>query len=166
MSKPIIDTNTNITTVLGNLQGQTAQSQGQQSSESLPTNLQRISSTCLPALRPAFSGPKAARSFWIGPEKALHGIVLSGKAPDISGACAAADLVILAGYADGAAAQGCRLIDRALLRKTGALAIWPSGAGYQITPAARGGRIWMEQKTVPDLPPLEPQERPARIAGQ
>lgn len=60
MSKPIIDTNTNITTVLGNLQGQTAQSQGQQSSESLPANLQRTSSTCLPALRPAFSGPNEA----------------------------------------------------------------------------------------------------------
>lgn len=107
-------------------------------------------------VRPGFSGPKAARRFMLGPDKAVQGVVLTGKAPDIAAACAQADLVILAGYADGAAPKGCRIIDRGLLKKTGALAIWPLQEGYKITPAARGARVWMGQVPMPDLPPILP----------
>jgi hypothetical protein len=60
MSKPTIDTNTSITTVLGSLQDQTAQSQEQQSNESSSQSLVPISKGCLPALTPALSGPSEA----------------------------------------------------------------------------------------------------------
>ena len=60
MSKPTIDTNTTITTVLGNLQDQTAQLQKQRLSESTYPNSEQTSKGCLPALTPALSGPSEA----------------------------------------------------------------------------------------------------------
>jgi len=60
MSKPIITTNTSITSVLGSLQGQTAQSQEQPSNESSPANSEPTSNSCLPVLTPALSGPSEA----------------------------------------------------------------------------------------------------------
>ena len=106
--------------------------------------------------RPGFSGPKSARQFSLGQETPLKAVVLTGKTADVSGACASADLVILAADAGGAAPKGCRLLDRALLQKTGALAFWPEGIGYTIIPAARSARIWTGQHPMPDLPPIFP----------
>ncbi|NEY91294.1 ComEC/Rec2 family competence protein [Tabrizicola oligotrophica] len=84
----------------------------------------------------------------------FRGIVLTGKTPDLAAACAAADLVILASDAAGRAPEGCRLIDRALLRKTGALALWRGREGWILLPAARAGRIWTGKAGLPDLPDL------------
>ncbi len=116
--------------------------------------------------RGGFSGPKTARLFQLQGgsadcppgqpcAKALTGVILTGKSPDLAGACARADVVILAGYADGAAPQGCALIDRTLLQKTGALAFRPNAEAWQIIPAARAGRIWMGQTALPALPLLK-----------
>ena len=108
--------------------------------------------------RPGFTGPKAARAFELqagGPEgRAIRGVILSGKAPDLAAACAAADLVILAEALTASAPVGCRIIDRKLLRQTGALAVWPGAEGFTLVPAARVGRIWMGQRPIPDLPLL------------
>ena len=60
MSKPTIDTNTNITSVLGSLQGQAAQLREQQLNGSSLQNLEPINKGCLPALTPALSGPSEA----------------------------------------------------------------------------------------------------------
>lgn len=115
--------------------------------------------------RGGFSGPKTERHFLLRPgpvdcaadlpcDKPLNAVILTGKAPDLPAACAKADLVIFAGYAEGPPLGQCRLIDRRLLQKTGALAIWPTAKGWQIIPAARAGRIWMGQTALPALPPL------------
>lgn len=109
--------------------------------------------------RTGFAGPKAARAFTLTSDLAqgsLRGIVLSGKSPDIAAACARADLVILSGSAEAAVPKGCRLIDREVLRQTGALALWPKDRGWQLEPAARVGRIWMGARPGPDMPPLSP----------
>jgi competence protein ComEC len=117
--------------------------------------------------RSGFSGPKAARSFRLHPpsadcaaaqhcDRALTGVILTGKSPDLVAACAGADLVILAGYAPDKPPKGCHLIDRRLLQKTGALAFRPQPGGWQIIPAARTGRIWMGQTALPALPLLKP----------
>ncbi|MEY5038708.1 MAG: hypothetical protein RL472_1814 [Pseudomonadota bacterium] len=117
--------------------------------------------------RSGFSGPKAARSFRLRPpsadcaaaqpcDRALTGVILTGKSPDLVAACAGADLVILAGYAPHKPPKGCHLIDRRLLQKTGALAFRPQPGGWQIIPAARVGRIWMGQTALPALPLLKP----------
>jgi len=107
--------------------------------------------------RPGFTGPKTARAFALPPASqtaGLRGLVLSGTSPDLGKACARADLVILSAQADTAVPQGCRVIDRRLLRQTGALALWPREDGWQFEPAARAGRIWMGTRHPPDLPPL------------
>ncbi len=117
--------------------------------------------------RSGFSGPKAARRFQLRPPSAdcpagqpcaegLTGIILTGKSPDLGTGCAEADLVILAGYRPEKLPAGCRLIDRRLLQKTGALAIRPNLGGWQLIPAARAGRIWMGQTALPALPLLKP----------
>ncbi len=118
--------------------------------------------------RSGFSGPKAARTFRLHPPssvdcsaaqpcaKALTGVILTGKSPDLGTACAGADLVILASYMPEKLPDGCRLIDRRLLQKTGALAFRPKVGGWQIIPAARAGRIWMGQNALPVLPLLTP----------
>ncbi|MCF8510432.1 MAG: ComEC family competence protein [Rhodobacteraceae bacterium] len=123
------------------------------------------------ALRPGFAGPKSARVFTLpalsgrmsGLElngqaqgKGLRGVALTGKEPDLAAACAQADLVIVSAYVDGGVPSACRVIDRKILRQTGALAIWPDGTAWQIIPAARSARIWMGQNPAPDLPPLIP----------
>ena len=123
------------------------------------------------ALRPGFAGPKSARVFTLpalpgqmsrlklngqAQGEGLRGVVLTGKEPDLAAACAQADLVIVSAYVDGGVPSACRVIDRKILRQTGALAIWPDGTAWQIIPAARSARIWMGQNPAPDLPPLIP----------
>lgn len=126
--------------------------------------------------RPGFSGPKTARRFQLRAAFAdcpaaepcaagLSGVLLTGKAPDLAAACAGADLVILAGYAKDAAPKGCPLIDRELLQKTGALAVWPTVRGWRLVPAARVGRIWMGENVLSALPSLTPGASPASPTG-
>ena len=129
------------------------------------------------ALRPGFDGPKTARRFNLAipqasgrnpacpigddcpaaqiPAALLKGIVLTGKAADIAAACVSSDFVIVT-KAEGVIPPGCRVIDRKLLRQTGALALWPDHSGWIIQPAARTQRIWMGAKPMPFLAPLRP----------
>lgn len=126
--------------------------------------------------RPGFSGPKTARLFQLWAASAgcaagqpcaegLTGVILTGKSPDLATVCAEADLVILAGYADGAAPKGCVVLDRDLLQKTGALAVWPAARGWRLVPAARVGRIWMGDNALLALPKLTPGAALAGLIG-
>ena len=113
--------------------------------------------------RPGFSGPKSARLFELGKDGTdkstlVRGVVLTGKAPDLAMACAAVDLVILSSDAATSTAPSCRVIDRGLLRKTGALAIWPAEEGLVMQPARRAGRIWAGGRALPPLPPIRPRQ--------
>lgn len=114
--------------------------------------------------RPGFSGPKGARRFKLDGAGTLRGVALTGKAADPVTACAAADLVILAGEAPAAVPEGCLVIDRALLRQTGALALVRRGEAWVLQPAAPGGRIWRASGAGPALPPLLASVKPAPLA--
>lgn len=111
--------------------------------------------------RPGFDGPKAARVFTLpgteGAEStgaALRGVVLSGEGADLAMACAKADLVILSDTVRTTAPEGCQILDRRVLHQTGAIALWPEGAGWKIEPAARAGRIWARQGPLLPLPSI------------
>lgn len=114
--------------------------------------------------RPGFTGDKTARFFTLGANcgtgqacaglPPLRGAVLSGDAPDLGRACAVADLVILSATADGQRPKGCAVIDGALLRRTGALAVHMKRGVWVLEPAARSGRIWMGAKPPLALPAL------------
>jgi competence protein ComEC len=101
------------------------------------------------ATRPGFDGPKTARSFQLGD---WRGVVLAGKAAPqaATAACAAFDLVILPAsqLPPEPAPQGCVLIDRALLAKTGALSAGVADSTLTLTPARWAQRIWMGPKPV------------------
>jgi competence protein ComEC len=99
------------------------------------------------AARPAFDGPKGARRFVIG---GVPGVVLTGKAglAAASAACAAGGIVVLAGMAEGVDGP-CALIDEALLRQTGAIAVWVDKGGLRIVPARGAARRWQP-------PPADP----------
>ena len=88
--------------------------------------------------RTAFGGDRGSRVFTIGGVEAIH---LSGRgaADRVQDACRVAGLVILAGSAP--VPEGCELVDRDLLRKTGAIAIFAKSDGLKVeTTAERTGR--------------------------
>ena len=112
------------------------------------------------AARPGFSGPRTARRFTLG---ATAGVVLTGKgaAAALPAACAEAGLVVLAARLAVPPPPGCRVIDTRLLRRTGALALWPAADGFRVvaTRAVQGDRPWSRAGLryplrVPRLPPL------------
>lgn len=98
------------------------------------------------AARPGFDGPPRARRFRLGD---WQGVVLTGAgaAAAVPRACADLDLVVTS--ADLAQAPAfvrgdCQLIDAGLLRTTGPLTLRLQKDGrLLLTPAQRGGRIWM-----------------------
>ena len=100
------------------------------------------------AARTAFTGPKGVRQFGLAD---VSGVALSGKAgmAALNDACAGGGLVILAGIAETPPAT-CALIDEALLRKTGALAIWADAGGLRIVPARAAARLWQPAPFDPD----------------
>jgi hypothetical protein len=97
----------------------------------------------LAAGRPGFDGPPVERRFTFG---AWNGVQLKGKSATeaLDHACATADLVILAATAPKAARQGpCVLVDAALLRRTGAVALTDLGDGrLRVEPARHRARLW------------------------
>jgi competence protein ComEC len=96
------------------------------------------------AARQGFSGPGTARRFEVA---GWRGIALRGKAAGeaLAEACASADLVIVPAAIAPAdpAPQGCVIIGRQMLDRSGALAVqfWPDH--LELTPAREGGRLWM-----------------------
>ena len=103
------------------------------------------------AARPGFDGPATARRFRLGE---WQGVRLRGKAAlaDLAGHCATADLVILADRWEGPPPEGCTLIDTALLRRTGPLALWPLPDGrLQAQPTTRQQRLWQPRPTLAPL---------------
>ncbi len=92
------------------------------------------------AARAGFSGPGDARRFTIA---GRPGVLLTGKdnAAAIAAACAEGALVIVDRKVSPRP-PGCALIDAALLRSTGALALDPGPAGIRVTPACEAPRIW------------------------
>lgn len=103
------------------------------------------------AARPGFDGPRGVRAFALGEARA---VVLTGKAGTaaLDQACRTADLVILSDWAPKGQTGPCRLIDRAVLARTGALAFWAEGDAWRLEPARRTGRLWSPgQVPDPDL---------------
>ena len=101
------------------------------------------------ALRPGFDGPKSARRFTLGGVRAE---VLSGKAAllDLPLACARADLVIVPARAGPAPPQraGCVVVDRAMLDRTGAIALSPEAGGLRLIPVRQVQRLWLGRRPV------------------
>jgi competence protein ComEC len=118
----------------------------------------------LAASRPGFEGPAVERRFAFGNWQALQ---IKGKsAPDaLERACESADLVILAGFSPKEARKGpCVLIDAALLRRTGAVALTDLGEGrLRLDPARHRARLWTGGRAQERLILTHPdRENPAR----
>ena len=93
------------------------------------------------ALRPGFEGPKEARRFVLA---GRAGVALSGKAglAQLEAACASAELIVLSETPE-TVPEGCQVIDPALLRQTGPLALRVGADGeVTVTASREGGRIW------------------------
>ena len=101
------------------------------------------------ARRSGFSGATGARRFQIA---GWSGIMLGGKGAReaVAAACAETDLVVLPAAFDPVTPPpaGCVLIDRALLDKSGALAIFPDGTALRLVPVRQVARIWLGPKPV------------------
>lgn len=116
------------------------------------------------ALRPGFSGPKAARAFKIGD---FRGEVLSGKAAlsNLTEVCARADIVIVPASVGPVPPQnsGCFVIDRVLLDRTGALELRFEERGLRLVPVRIVARLWLGDNPVGTTMIL--QKNPTRLAG-
>jgi competence protein ComEC len=100
------------------------------------------------ARRPGVAGPPGQRSFRLGAMPVRH---MTGKGAADAAADACVDGALVVVSAEVALAGGrCRLIDLALLRRLGPLAIdlGPSGQ-LEVHPARRAARLW-------DAPPADP----------
>jgi competence protein ComEC len=93
--------------------------------------------------RPLFTGQKGHL------EVDLHGLSLMqlagrGAETRLAGACAVADLVVLAAWRDGPTPQGCTLLDRKALAQSGAVAVYLGPDGWSIAPSRPEGlsRLW------------------------
>ena len=115
------------------------------------------------ALRPGFTGPKAARSFVIGD---FRGEVLSGKTAlaALPAACDRADIVVVPAALGPAPPQkpGCFVIDRTVLDQTGAMELRVQGQALLLVPVRSAQRIWLGGKPV--AAPQIWQKNPARLA--
>lgn len=114
------------------------------------------------AARPGFEGKRGERWFEVA---GLKAVALSGKGAEakLADACAEADLVILAARAETAPA-GCPLIDEAVLRETGPLAVWQDGAALRFEMTKGADRLWSPPSRDVDLPDLA--ARAVELAGQ
>ncbi len=92
------------------------------------------------AARPGFDGPVAARTFALGD---VRGVALRGKAglAQLDQACASADIVILNMVAE-TRPDRCLLLDLAVLRQTGSVAIRPDRDQWRVIAAKEAGRLW------------------------
>lgn len=82
------------------------------------------------AQRPGIAGDRGGRVFAVGGHPALH-LRGKGAATRVAEACGQARIVVLAAVAEGDVPPGCVVIDQRLLARTGPLALWPEGAGWQ-----------------------------------
>ncbi len=95
------------------------------------------------ALRVGFTGAKAARAFQIG---GVRGEVLSGKGAvaEVPSACARAEIVVVpTALGKVAPVDGCFIVDRTLLDRTGAMALQPEAGGLRVIPVRSAPRIWL-----------------------
>ena len=121
--------------------------------------LQKVAAT-----RAGFTGPKGAREFTLN---GWRGVMLSGKdaTATLPQACAAADLVVLAAALEPVAVPaGCLLIDRDVLRDTGALSVEAGRDTLTLTPVRQVARIWVGPRPVRDQIRLT--REPAALASQ
>ena len=95
--------------------------------------------------RPGFAGEKGQLAMEVGPVKVLH-LTGQGAVDRVAGACRQADVVIAA-VDRGPDAPGCSVVDRATLKETGPLAIYPGPEGLRIITAREQGgtRPWNAQ---------------------
>jgi competence protein ComEC len=115
------------------------------------------------AARVGFTGPKGEKSFTLA---GLEGVALSGKAAmgKLTAACASHGLVIIADEATAPA--DCPLIDAAMLRQTGPLAVWKGEEGLQIVPTNQARRLWSFDYRAVALPDLKTGETTLAEAAQ
>lgn len=92
------------------------------------------------AARPGLSGPPGARAFRVA---GVTGISLKGRGAQaaLPGACAGADLVVIAERAVSPP-PGCLVLDETLLRATGPLALLAQEGGLRVVAARPKGRVW------------------------
>ena len=94
------------------------------------------------AARPGMAGPEGARKFGAG---GIMGIALKGRGTTeaLSGACAAADFVVIAAKVE-AGPPDCLLFDTSRLEAMGALALYPveGGKGLRVVSTLRPARRW------------------------
>lgn len=104
------------------------------------------------AERAGFEGPKGERWFDLA---GLRAVALSGKGASekLGDACARADLVILAAEAEDAP-ESCPLIDQAMLRETGPLAVWQEGNSLRFRQTKGANRLWSPPSDDVNLPDL------------
>jgi len=107
------------------------------------------------ARRPGFSGPKGARRFDLA---GVSGIILTGRAALLAAAaaCAEVQIVVLAAVADRPVPGGCLLIDQALLRTSGSLALDVADGTLRITPARGTARLWAGESDVMPVTDIRP----------
>jgi competence protein ComEC len=74
----------------------------------------------------------------------LDGVILRGKEAEglAASLCDSVDLVIVSAYLSAPPEGGCHTIDRAVLDKTGALAVVKRGSALVVEPTQRASRLW------------------------
>ncbi|HRK42438.1 MAG TPA: ComEC/Rec2 family competence protein [Gemmobacter sp.] len=99
-----------------------------------------LSDQAIAATRAGFTGPKAERSFRLGPWRGIH---LKGKGaePALAQACAAYDLVVIAAQPKQKP-DGCHILDQDSLRRSGGVALWLKGDALHLVPSRQGLRLW------------------------
>jgi competence protein ComEC len=94
------------------------------------------------AARKGFEGPPKMRQFILDDWRIVQ---LKGKGAEklVSTVCAMADLVILDRKYSGRKPAGCRIVDENILRKTGAIALWPAADGsMRVSQTETQRRLW------------------------
>lgn len=94
------------------------------------------------AARTGFTGPRGARAAVVAGWR-LEFLSGKGAGAQLAAACARADLVVLAATVPPEPApEGCHVIDRQVLRDTGALSVLAQADVLRVVPVRRAGRIW------------------------
>ncbi len=114
------------------------------------------------ASRPGFEGVEGEKRFTVA---GVTGVALKGKgaAARVAAACAVAEVVVVSVPVPDPP-PGCRVLDEALLARTGTLALYPDGTGLRIVATKAQGRVWSAPvRGDIDLAPLRP--RAAQLAA-
>jgi len=101
-----------------------------------------VADQAMAAARSGFNGPPNLRQFPLAGWRVVQ-IKGKGSEAQLVEACKIADIVVVGAKILARAPEGCRIIDEAILRSTGALAFWPSADGsLRVRQAVTQDRLW------------------------